>query len=224
MQAGGLIVLEGAEGVGKTTQLRRLADRMQQAGIPHVRVREPGGSPVGDDIRRLLLDPAVAIVPRAEALLFMASRAQLVDTVIRPAIARGEYVLADRFFLATYAYQIAGRGLDAAGVVAANDFATGGLVPGMTLLLDLPDGEGFNRISARGEHDRIERSGNAFHAQVAAAFRDFAASAWQAAHPECGPIALVDASGTEDVVSDRIWGALSARWPQTFRLVPESYP
>ena len=220
---GALIVLEGAEGVGKTTQLRLLADRMRLAGIPHSRVREPGGSPVGDDIRRLLLDPSKSIVPRAEALLFMASRAQLVDTVIRPAIARGEFVLADRFFLATYAYQIAGRGLGAEGVVAANDFATGGLTPGMTLLLDLPDGEGLGRIAARGEHDRIEQSGDAFHARVARAYRDFAAPAWQAAHPECGPVALVDARGAEDAVADRIWGELTLRWPQTFRLVPESY-
>jgi len=221
---GALLVLEGAEGVGKTTQLRRLAERMRLAGIPHCRVREPGGSPVGDEIRRLLLDPAVTIVPRAEALLFMASRAQLVETVIRPAMARGEFVLADRFFLATYAYQIAGRGLDASGVVAANDFATGAIAPDMTLLLDLPDGEGFNRITVRGEHDRIERSGDAFHSRVAEAFRDFATAEWQAAHPECGPIALVDASGAENTVSDRIWGELTLRWPETFRLVPGSYP
>ncbi len=216
-------MLEGAEGVGKTTQLRRLVARMTSAGIPHSSVREPGGTPVGDEIRRLLLDPNGAIVPRAEALLFMASRAQLIDTVVRPAIAQGQFVLADRFFLATYAYQIEGRGLDADGVRGANAFATAGLTPGVTLLLDLPANEGMTRIAARGEPDRMERSGDAFHARVAAAFRTFAGAEWQAAHPECGPIVAVDARGSEDEVADRIWSQLSSRWPETFRLVPESH-
>ncbi len=220
---GALVVLEGAEGVGKTTQLRHLAARMTEAGIAHCTVREPGGTAVGDEIRRLLLDPNGAIVPRAEALLFMASRAQLVDTVVRPAIANGQFVLADRFFLATYAYQIEGRGLDAAGVQGANDFATAGLIPGVTLLLDLPTDEGMTRIAARGEPDRMERSGADFHARVAAAFRTFAGAEWQRAHPECGPIAAVDARGSEDAVADRIWTQLSSRWPETFRPVSESH-
>ncbi len=220
---GALVVLEGAEGVGKTTQLRRLGLRMSQAGIPHCSVREPGGTLVGDEIRRLLLDPTGAIVPRAEALLFMASRAQLVDTVVRPAIAKGEFVLADRFFLATYAYQIEGRGLDPEGVQGANAFATAGLTPGVTLLLDLPDNEGMSRIAARGEPDRMERSGEAFHGRVALAFRTFASAEWQASHPECGPIVAIDACGAEDEVADRIWLQLSSQWPETFSLVPESH-
>lgn len=219
---GALVVLEGAEGVGKTTQLRRLVSRLEEGSIPFCAVREPGGTPVGDEIRRLLLDPAVDIVPRAEALLFMASRAQLVETLIRPAVAGGQFVVADRFFLATYAYQIMGRGLPADAVRGANDFATGGLVPGLTILLDLPDGEGFTRISARGEHDRIERSGEPFHARVASAFRVFTQPGWQAQHPECGPIVLVDARGTEEEVAARIWLQLQLRWPETFRGSPES--
>lgn len=220
---GALVVLEGAEGVGKTTQLRRLVTRMERAGIAHRSVREPGGTTVGDEIRRLLLDPAGTIVPRAEALLFMASRAQLVDTVVRPAITQGQFVLADRFFLATYAYQIEGRGLDAGGVQGANHFATGGLAPGVTLLLDLPADEGLTRMAARGEPDRMERSGGDFHARVAAAYRRFAGTEWQAAHPECGPIVAIDARGSEDEVADRIWSELSSRWPETFRLVSESH-
>lgn len=223
MTGGALIVLEGAEGVGKSTQLRRLATRMQLAGIPHCTLREPGGTPAGDQIRRLLLDPAMQIAPRAEALLFMASRAQLVEDVIRPAIARGQFVLLDRFFLSTYAYQIAGRGLDATGVREANAFATGGLIPDVTLLLDLPDGEGFARITARGEHDRIERSGDDFHARVSAAFREFTASGWQARHPECGPVTLIDARGNEEEVGGRIWAQLAARWPETFHPDSGSY-
>lgn len=214
--AGALIVLEGAEGVGKTTQLRRLAARMQLAGIAHATLREPGGTATGDEIRRLLLDSALHITARAEALLFMASRAQLVDEVIRPAIDRGEFVLLDRFFLSTYAYQIAGRGLDEDGVRDANAFATTRLVPDLTILLDLPDGEGFTRIAARGAHDRIERSGDEFHARVAAAFRAFTTGDWQAAHPEGGPVRLVDASGSEEAVEERIWTCLAARWPETF--------
>lgn len=220
---GALVVLEGAEGVGKTTQLRRVAARLQLSGIPHCTVREPGGTPVGDEIRRLLLDPAMHIVPRAEALLFMASRAQLVDDVVRPAIARGEVVLLDRFFLSTYAYQIAGRGLDASGVQSANGFATEGLAPDVTVLLDLPDGEGFTRISARGEHDRIERSGDDFHARVTRAFREFAVADWQARHPECGPIVRIDAQGSEDAVADRIWERLAAMLPETFLPVRGSH-
>src|SRR4051812_23650284 len=114
MPRGRVIVFEGAEGAGKSTQLRRLAEWLIAGGTTVVSVREPGGTPIGDEIRRLLLDPTSDIAPRAEALLFMASRAQLVERVIRPAVERGDVVLVDRFFLSTYAYQGAGRGLPAA--------------------------------------------------------------------------------------------------------------
>src|ERR1041384_3347454 len=111
MDRGVLIVFEGPEGAGKSTQLRLLADWLGQRGADVVAVREPGGTIVGDHIRRLLLDPASDIVPRTEALLFMASRAQLVEREIRPSLAKGATVLVDRFFLSTYAYQGVGRGL-----------------------------------------------------------------------------------------------------------------
>jgi dTMP kinase len=223
MATGALIVVEGAEGVGKTTQIVRLADRMGAEGISHLMVREPGGTTVGDEVRRLVLDSPLGIVPRAEALLFMASRAQLVDEVIRPAVANGTFVLADRFFLSTYAYQVVGRSLDESGVRAANGFATGGLVPQLTLLLDLPIGEGIARASARSPHDRIEQSGDAFHRRVAQAFRDFADPAWQKAHPECGPLSLVDASGDADSVAERVWRVLAERWGETFAGRSESH-
>ncbi|MEO6445098.1 MAG: dTMP kinase [Gemmatimonadaceae bacterium] len=223
MSRGALIVLEGAEGVGKSTQLRYLDARLRAAGVTSLTVREPGGTPVGDEIRRILLESALHITPRAEALLFMASRAQLVDEVIRPALERGEFVLADRFFLATYAYQIEGRGLDATGVTTSNAFATLGLIPDLTLLLDLPTAEGFARIASRGAHDRMERSGDAFHGRVAAAFRRFATPDWQAGHAECGPIALVDARGSEEEVAGRIWERLITRWPETFFASPASH-
>src|SRR5487761_2353808 len=109
MARGPLIVFEGAEGAGKTTQLRRLASWLESGGRVVHALREPGGTPLGDEIRRLLLDPASDITPRAEALLFMASRAQLVQSLVRPALAAGHVVLLDRFFLSTYAYQGGGR-------------------------------------------------------------------------------------------------------------------
>ena len=153
----------------------------------------------------------------------MASRAQLVDDVVRPAIADGRVVLADRFFLSTYAYQVEGRQLDERSIRATNLFATDGVVPDLTILLDLPVGEGSVRAAARGEHDRIERSGDAFHTRVALAFRIFATPEWQVDHPECGPIHLVDASGDEEMVGERVWSALEARFPETFSLRAESY-
>ena len=213
---GALVVLEGGEGVGKTTQLTRLAARVRRAGFTVVIVREPGGTPLGDDVRRLLLTAPHAIVPRAEALLFMASRAQLVEDVMRPAIDGGHVVLADRFFLSTYAYQSVGRGLDEAAVRSTNTFATGGLVPDVTLLMDLPLGHGLARATSRAEPDRLERSGDAFHQRVALAFRDFAAPDWQARHPECGPIELVNAAGSESEVEARLWERLLQRLPETF--------
>lgn len=220
---GTLIVFEGAEGVGKSTQLRLLGAWLDELGARWRAVREPGGSVVGDEIRRLLLDPSSEIVPRAEALLFMASRAQLIDTVIRPAIDSGEIVIADRLFLSTYAYQSGGRGLDVRDVQRANSFAVDGLVPDLTILLELPVAEGLARARERGAPDRMESTATAFHDRVAAAFRAFADSAWQASHPECGPIVTVDASGSEREVADRIATTLQVRWPETFQASLESH-
>lgn len=213
---GRLVVLEGAEGVGKSTQLRLLADRLTASGQPVLAVREPGGTPLGDEIRRLLLDPASDIVPAAEALLFMASRAQLVAREIVPALAEGRVVLVDRFFLSTYAYQVAGRGLDSARVRAANALATGGLVPDLTLFLELPVAEGLARAAERGAADRMEGAAHDFHERVAGAFARFTAAEWQQAHPEAGEIVAVDASGEARDVTGRIGMLLHGRWPETF--------
>src|SRR5512142_166043 len=102
--AGKLIVFEGAEGAGKTTQLRRLAEALAARGIAHRVLREPGGTPAGERVREILLDPSLEMSPESEALLFIASRAELVSRVVKPAMARGEIVMLDRFFLSTYAY------------------------------------------------------------------------------------------------------------------------
>ena len=216
MSPGRLIVLEGAEGAGKSTQLRLLAERCTALGQTVVAVREPGGTVLGDEIRRLLLDPASDVVPRAEALLFMASRAQLVEREIRPALAAGATVLVDRFFLSTYAYQGVGRGLPATDLQQANGMATSGLVPDVTLLLVLPVSDGLARAARRGARDRMERAELSFHERVASAFDGFATADWQRAHPECGPVVAVDASGTEVEVFQRIVGKLAMRWPASF--------
>lgn len=217
---GVLIVFEGGEGSGKSTQLRLLSRDLERHGVSHACLREPGGTPLGTEVRRLLLDRASDIEPRAEALLFMASRAQLVEREIRPALERGEVVLLDRFFLSTYAYQIAGHGLPEEEVRAANRFATGGLSPDLTLLFTFPVEVGLARAARRpAAHDRMEAMGESFHRQVAAAFGTYADPAWQADHPECGPIVPVDAEGTEEEVMARVRAALRARWPGTFPLV-----
>jgi dTMP kinase len=205
---GTLIVFEGIEGAGKTTQLVRLATRLGAAGVPHERFREPGGTPLGDEIRRVLLDPQSDITPRAEALLFMASRAELVERRLKPSLAKGNVVLLDRFTLSTYAYQVAGRGLDEREVRAANVTATAGLVPDLTVLLRLHPATGLERARMRGAADRMEASGAEFHARVADAFARFEHAAWQREHPECGPVLPIDADGHPDEVEARLLGAL----------------
>lgn len=212
-----LIVFEGPEGSGKTTQLRMVSEWVgAKGGRPVVAVREPGGTPLGDEIRRLLLDPGSDIVPRAEALLFMASRAQLVEREIRPALEAGAVVLVDRFFLSTYAYQVAGRGLPQDETTAANRFATGGLRPDLTLLLAFPAAEGLARAKNRAGHDRMEQEDPEFHDRVAAAFGTFATPGWQREHPEAGPVEIIDARGSTKDVFARVLGALHQRWPDIF--------
>lgn len=214
---GKLIVLEGAEGVGKTTQLRRLGDTLTARGIPFLGVREPGGTAIGNHIRRLLLEPGPGFSARTEALLFMASRAELVENDIRPALERGEVVIADRFFLSTYAYQIAGRGLSEPDVTSANRFATGGLVPDLTILLRLSVAAALARTDSRGARDRIESADDDFHHRVAEAFDRFADPAWQRSHPESGPVVAIDAAGSVDEVAAAVLSMLEQKWPETFR-------
>jgi dTMP kinase len=216
MTRGRLIVFEGAEGAGKTTQIRILTKRLAAAGIPHVSLREPGGTPVGDDIRDIVLHQEQEIIAATEALLFMASRAELVAREILPSLDKGEVVLVDRFFLSTYAYQIVGRGLPEPEVRAANRLATTGLVPDLTLILDVHAAHGLERADARGKRDKIERSGNDFHARVGNAFRQFADPEWQHSHPESGPIKLIDGTGDETAVHKRVVSALTSAFPQPF--------
>ena len=218
-RGGLLLVVEGPEGAGKSTQVARLGRLLGHAGRSHLELREPGGTVLGERIRDLLLNQReIEITAPAEAALFIASRAQLVDRVIRPALQDETIVTLDRFFLSTYAYQIHGRGLDESALVEANRLATRDLVPDLTVLLTLSAEEGMRRADKRGARDRMESSGDAFHRRVEEAFARFATREWQAAHPECGPIVTVEAGGSEDEVAASITRILHSRWPDIFML------
>ena len=204
-----LIVLEGPEGSGKSTQIKLLADALAKAGRKVVSLREPGGTPLGEEVRKVLLhDASLDIVPRAESLLFMAARAQIVEKEVLPALKSGATVLLDRFFLSTYAYQMAGRGLPHDQVAAANKLATGTLRPDLTVLLSMPAAEGLARAQKRGAKDRMEQADQAFHERVTKAFTEFATAEWQEANPEAGPIVTVDALGTELEVHARVMAVI----------------
>ncbi len=189
------ISFEGLDGCGKTTQAAMLADALELEGREVVRVREPGGTPTGERIRELLLDPAATIGPAAEALLYAAARAQLVDGVIAPALARGSVVIADRFIDSSLAYQGVGRGLGLERILAVNQLATGGLMPDATVLLRLAPDEALRRRA--GSPDRIESEGAAFHAAVAGGFDQAAARFPDRIH-------VVDAAGPPRTVLARV--------------------
>ena len=189
------ISFEGLDGSGKTTQAAMLADALEAEGQRIVRVREPGGTPAGERIRSLLLDPGETIAPVAEALLYAAARAQLVDDVIRPALRDGAHVVADRFIDSSLAYQGVARGLGVEPVLDVNRFATGGLFPDRTVLLRLGGGEAARRRDA--EPDRIEAEGDGFQEQVARGFEELAAR-----FPD--RIVEVDASGSPVEVLARV--------------------
>ena len=216
VEPGRLIVLEGQESAGKSTQAPRLVRWLGDRGVDAILVREPGGTDAGEKIRELLLHLPYQLTAAAEALLFMTSRAELVDRVIKPALREGRTVVMDRFFLSTYAYQVAGRGLEEDLVASANALATQGLVADLTLVLTLPVLERRARLDRRGGPDKIERAGDQFHSRVDAAFERFLDPAWQASHPEAGAIVAVNGAGTEDDVLTRIASALADRWPETF--------
>jgi dTMP kinase len=172
------ISFEGPDGSGKSTQIALLAERLRSAGREVVTVREPGGTPAGEKIRAILLGEGgeVPVDPRADALLFNASRAQLVADVIEPALARGAVVIADRFADSTLAYQGFGSGLPVDELRAMIRFATAGRSPDLTLLLDLSAERGLARKSGSGRTRFEEAFDAAFHERVAAGFRQLAAA------------------------------------------------
>jgi dTMP kinase len=169
--ARGLFVsFEGIDRSGKTTQARLLVDAL---GDEALAVREPGGTTVGERVRELLKDPSIEIGAHAEALLFAAARAELVEQVVRPALDDGRVVVSDRYVDSSLAYQGAARGLGVAAVAHVNEWATGGLVPDLTIFLELPAGDAFAR---GGEEDRFEAEGAGLQERVRQAYEDLAAT------------------------------------------------
>ncbi|WP_144763551.1 dTMP kinase [Curtobacterium sp. 9128] len=200
---GRFITLEGGDGAGKTTQAELLTEWLEENGRTVVRTREPGGTDLGLRIRAMVLHERGHVEPRAEALLYAADRAHHVETVVRPAIARGDVVLQDRYIDSSVAYQGVARGLGADQVRSVSDWAADGLVPDRTVLLDLDVAEGRARVAAaRGDvFDRLESEAAAFHDSVRAAFLAMAAD-----EPE--RFLVVDAGAPADDVQLAIRRAL----------------
>jgi len=169
---GKFITLEGGEGAGKSTLLAGLQKHLAAQGVDLVQTREPGGTPLGESVRAIVLDPSRRdMCAESELLLMFASRAQLVRECIEPALAAGKWVLCDRFTDASYAYQGGGRGMPVERIAGLESWATDGLTPDLTLLLDLPVATGRARAAGRGEADRIEVEADVFFERVRAAYR-----------------------------------------------------
>ena len=208
---GRFLVMEGIDGCGKTTQMQRLAEWLPGSGLMPsgaqlVQTREPGGTPLGQALRQLLLHPpeAVAPGPVAELLLYAADRAQHVDQVIRPALERGDWVLSDRFAGSTLAYQGYGRELNRELIVQLEQIATTGLQPDATFLLDLPLAVSQSRRADQA-HDRIEAAGQAFLKRVSEGFRVLAAGrGWW----------CIDADQARDAVTAQIRDRLQRGFPE----------
>jgi dTMP kinase len=177
MARGRLITIEGLDGAGKSTLAAALAEQLAARGTPVEVVREPGGVQVSELLRALVTDPALPVTPRAEALLYAAARAQLVEELLEPRLRAGALLLLDRFTDSSLAYQGGGRGLGLEQVAALNRFATAGLTPDLTLLLRVPADVGLARKGSTDRSaDRLEREGPAFFAAVATAYDELAAA------------------------------------------------
>ncbi len=198
---GFFVAFEGVDRSGKTTQLKALAERLREKHEV-VETREPGGTPVAEAVRVLLLADDVDMSARCEALLFAAARADHVERTIRPALQRGAVVLTDRFVDSSLAYQGVARGLGVDEVERVNLWATDGLMPDLTIMLDLPVGASTQRD---GEVDRMENEGELFQARVRRGLLDLAG---RAGHRYC----VIDASGSVEEVADLVWAAMPEQW------------
>lgn len=202
------VVIEGPEGAGKSTLVRWLAGQLRADRQRVTTVREPGGTPIAEAARKLALKSRHDRAFGAELFLFLAARADLVERVIRPALADGQIVIADRFGLSTMAYQVSGRGLPQGDVEAALRVATGGLTPDLTLVLDVPVAVGRERQRSAGKaQDRIEREDDTFHTRVREAYRSAS-----------GPgIVHIDASQPKQAVQEAAWREVAAVTVQSTR-------
>jgi len=203
---GKFITVEGGEGSGKSTQLRRLSAVLGSRGISCLQTREPGGCPGAEQVRRLLVEGATGRwQPMTEALLHYAARVEHVAQTIRPALARGDWVLSDRFADSTMAYQGYGHGLGTETIASLHRLALGTLQPDLTLMFDLPVAAGLARAKARGGgEDRYERMDVTFHERLRLGFLAIAAQA-----PE--RCVVVDADGDVETVAGRVWAAVADR-------------
>jgi dTMP kinase len=190
------VTFEGGEGSGKSTQARLLAERVEAAGREAIVLREPGGTALGEELRRLILDEPRANSTEAELLMFLAARAELVKAVIRPALDRGSVVICDRFADSTLAYQGYGRGLDIEAVRAFNRWATGGLQPNLTVLLDIPVDIGRQR--KRGDDDTFARENDAFHIRVREGYQALASQ-------EPDRWLVLDGSVPQETIAEQVW-------------------
>jgi len=203
--SGCFVTFEGGEGSGKSTQLERIAGRLRARGLDPLVTREPGGTPLAERIRELLLDPALRPSAMTEALLMEAARAELVANVIRVALAAGRIVLCDRYDDSTLAYQGGGRGLDAELLRTLNRASTGGLESDLTLLFDLDPVAGLaRRARSAGSLNRLDREPEAFHARVRARYLELAAA-------EPGRFVVLDAALPEERLEALAWAALEPR-------------
>ena len=198
-----LVTFEGIEGAGKSTLIAALARILVAEGAPVLVTREPGGTPLGDSLRALFVDPAYRIDPVAEAMLLNAARAQLVSDVIRPALRDGVIVLCDRFFDATVAYQGFGRGLDVESLLELCLLATSRIAPDLTFLLDVPVEVSQGRVRARGTPDRLEREDGEFHERVRRGYLVLA--------ERFSRIVVLDGTQPPEALADAAFAALSAR-------------
>jgi len=200
------VTFEGGEGSGKSTQIARLAARLRALGADPLVTREPGGTPLAEGIRTLLLDPKHEPPPISEALLMVAARADLVATVLRPALAAGRPVLCDRYTDSTLAYQGGGRGLDARMLEGWNAAATGGLVPDLTFLFDLDPQVGLARREAAGlQANRLDRETQEFHRRVRERYLELAAR-------EAERWRVLDATLTHDALEAQVREVFETRW------------
>jgi dTMP kinase len=202
------ITFEGSEGCGKSTQARRLAARLDKLGVPFLLTREPGGTALGESIRELLqFSPqSTGMTAETELLLFAASRSQLVREVIKPALERGNCVIADRFFDSTTVYQGAARKLDSQMVKELNAFAVGDCVPDITFVLDVDPKTARSRMHMPRRPDRMEQESAEFYERVREAYRELAAR-------ERNRIVLIDGSESPEKIDNEIWKKLSSRFP-----------